>query len=68
MLLRVYWCVSSASLATLTTGDHVSPVTVPVEEVLEESAPLPLLFDRWRTEDSPDGLIKHSFKATLSQG
>lgn len=64
MFLCVYWCVSPVSslLATM------FPITIPVEEVLEERALLPLLLDGWRAEDSTDGLVEHSFKATLSQG
>lgn len=68
MFLCVYWCVSPVSLATPHHSRPRSPVTAPVEEVLEERALPPLLLDGWRAEDGPDGLVEHSFKAALSQG
>lgn len=64
----LYTGVFLLSLATITTSRHVPAAAFPVEDVLEETALLPLLLGGWRAKHRPDGLIKHSFKATLSQG
>lgn len=67
-ILCVYWeCFCSELEKCLPLGVRF-PCNRSRREVLEELA-RPLLFpDGWRAEDGPNGLVKHSFKATLSQG